>query len=394
MTKIFLSTVDASFAGKYFLLVLLFSLMTVDVGLAQSKTNTFIIGPEVLALKGAKTKKIVELVRRYNEVMFKDPYYKGEFWTNEAKKKYYLPDYMLKQEFSYYTYDSIVANLINVFKPDDYYTAQVAYNLYGNNENKGLICVYTFAIREENDSLKFFPLIETYKFKSYKSPNITFYNNDTIKNEAALLDSLNEYNMRLSKLFQVQPLQFTCYKFKDFAEVNQYIGLDVQKNYSRTENNGYCDAYNKIIFGAFYNLFFHEVVHIYVGDQFLKTYHPWINEGLATYLGGSMDMSLENHLKNLAKDLEKHADYDLNDFLSLDGSFVDQTSRSVFTNYKFTLGGLICKLAYEKGGIAAIKTLLSSGRSGEELYLSVEKVLGVKRKNFNRYFRSEIIKYL
>jgi len=364
------------------------------LSLAQSPRHSLIIGPEVVKNKGKTTQRIIDLVSRYNAVMLKDPYYKGEFWTTDSKLKYNIPDYMLKQEFSYYTYDSIVANLINVYKPDDYYTAQVAYNLYENNENKGLICVYTFAIREENDSLKFFPIIETYKFKTYKSENITFYNNDTITDETALLDSLDQYNFRLSKLFKVKPLKFTCYKFKDFAEVNQYVGLDVQKNYSRTENNGYCDAYNKTIFGAFYNLFFHEVVHIYVGDQFLSTYHPWINEGLATYLGGSVSMSLENHLKNLAIDLEKHTSYDLNNFLSLDGTFVDNTSKTVYTNYKFTLGGLICKLAYEKEGVSAIKVLLSSGRTDEELYKTVEKVLGVKRKDLNRYLRSEIIKYL
>ena len=355
-----------------------------------------ILSPEVLKLKGGKaTDKIIDLVKRYHPVMLKSPYYKGEFWTEASKEKYYLPDYMLKQEFAQYDYGTIVPNMINIFKPDDYYTTQIAYHIYKGKENKGVVCVYTFAMREENDSMKFFPILETYKFKKYQNELITLYCNDTTRNDQRLFDSLNLYNIKLAKMFQTNPVKFSCYKFNDFAEVNQCVGLDVQKNYARTEDNAYCDAYNKMIFGAFYSVFFHEVVHMYVGDQFLKTYHIWMNEGLATYLGGSSGLSLEQHLRYLAPDLRAHTEYNLNYFLDYDGVFISNTSKNVNTNYKFTLGGLICKLVYEKKGFEGLKELLSSGREkNEDLYKAVEKALGVKQNMFDLYLRKEVSKYM
>ncbi|MHB8579054.1 MAG: hypothetical protein ACYDA4_04230 [Ignavibacteriaceae bacterium] len=53
----------------------------------------------------------------------------------------------------------------------------------------------------------------------------------------------------------------------------------------------------------------------------------------------------------------------------------------------------MCKLAFEKGGIKELKTLLSFGPSENDLYLAVEKVFGVKREDFNSFIRKKLSKY-
>ena len=338
---------------------------------------------------------IINFISEYHRNIFKNWYYTGTYWTKESKEAYKLPDYMLKQEFAEYELTEIKPNLVNIFHPDNnYYEAQVAYSYFDTTtKTTNVFCVYTFAIKKCNDSLKFFPIIETYKFNTYDNELISLNASDTLKDYRYLLDSLNLYNLKLSKFFNIKPIKFNCYKFNSFAELNSCIGLDVQRNNSRFENNAYCDMINKVIYGTTIDCYFHELVHMYVGNDYLESCHIWINEGLATYLGGS-GISLDKHLYYLGLDLKKHTEYDLNNFLNYDYKSIDGVTKLIWTNYRFTIGGLICKLVYEKKGINSLKKLLSSSSNDELLYQTVCKELNIQQKDLNKYLRQEIYKYL
>jgi hypothetical protein len=132
---------------------------------------------------------------------------------------------------------------------------------------------------------------------------------------------------------------------------------------------------------------------MYVGNDYLDSCHIWINEGLATYLGGS-GISLDKHLYYLGLDLKKHTEYDLNNFLNYDYKSIDGVTKLIWTNYRFTIGGLICKLVYEKKGITSLKKLLSSSSNDQLLYQTVCKELTIQQKDLNKYLRQEIYKYL
>jgi hypothetical protein len=117
-----------------------------------------------------------------------------------------------------------------------------------------------------------------------------------------------------------------------------------------------------------------------------------INEGLATYLGGS-GISLNQHLHYLSIDLKKHIEYDLNKFLDYDKKHIDSTTKRIWTNYRISIGGLLCKIVYEKQGFTSLKKLLSSGNKDEQLYYTVCQILNIKQKDLNIYLRQEIYKY-
>jgi hypothetical protein len=50
-------------------------------------------------------------------------------------------------------------------------------------------------------------------------------------------------------------------------------------------------------------------------------------------------------------------------------------------------------LTYDKKGFQGLQTLMNAGYDKENVYQAVEKVLGIKRQNFNSFFRKEISKY-
>lgn len=366
---------------------------------AQSQTIEFnqdlVINKAVLEYKTSKHDSIIEVLSSYHKMLFTNDNRAFDFYTKETRENYLIPDYFLRQQFYGYDISKIKPNILCMAKPDsNYRTIQVGYSYYDTiSKSLNVFSVYTFAIKKEKDSLKLFPLINTYKFQQNKNEFITYNNTDTTENNNKFLDSLTNYNLKLAKLFNVSPIKFTCYQFENFSELNLALGLDVPYEYIRVKKNGYADMYNKVIYSTGKEDYFHELVHLYVGNQYVGTCNEWFNEGLATYLGGSDMLSLKEHLKNLNVDLKRHPEYDLNDFFKYKFQSTDLSGKKNMTNYKYALGGFICMLTYEKKGLQGLQTLMSAGNDKENVYQAVEKVLGIKRQNFNSFFRKEISKY-
>jgi hypothetical protein len=365
---------------------------------AQSQTIEFnqnlTVNKVVLEYKTPKIDTIIDFISSYHEILFMNDRKAFDFYTKDTRENYLFPDYFLRQQFAGYDISKIKPNILNISKPDsNYRTVQVGYSYYDSiNKNINVFCVYTFALTKENDSLKLFPLVNTCKFRQTKNEFITYNNIDTTTNNDKLLDSLTNYNLKLAKVFNVSPIKFTCYQFENFAELNLAIGFDVPYHYIRIKKNAYADMFNHIIYSTGIKDYFHELVHLYIGNQYVETCNEWVNEGLATYWGGSY-LSLKEHLKNLNVDLKKHPEYDLNDFFKYKTYHIDLSDKKNLTSYEYTLGGLICMLTYDKKGFQGLQTLMNAGNDKENVYQAIEKTLGVKRQNFNSFFRKEISKY-
>ena len=372
---------------KYLSFLLVFSCL-----LCQSQTIDFnqdlSINKRVLEDKTPAKDSVIEFMRVFHKALFSNSVNKNVFFTKETNENYANPVYIIQSEFYGYDLSKIKPNILVIHRPElNYRAVQVGYSYYDTiSKNTSVFCVYTYAVTKENDSCKIFPILNTYKFQQYKNDFITYNNIDSSASNARFLDTLTNYNTKLANFFNTNTIKATCYQFRDFAQLNTCVGLDVAHSYTRIEKNAYADASNAIIYSTGSKDYFHELVHLYVGKDYVAYCNEWINEGLATYLGDSY-LSLDEHLKNLAVDLKKHPEYDLNDFLQYKEKFTDLADIKHMTGYEYTLGGLICKLAYEKKGFEGLHTLMSAGIEKEKVYQAIEKVLGIKQKNFNTYFR-------
>ncbi len=198
-------------------------LFFLTVELAKAQTIEFnqdlTINKSVLNYKTPKVDSLIELMSQYHKALFSMDRKAFDFYSKETRCAYVMPDYLIRGEFNGYDISKIKPNMIDASRPDsNYSTVQVGYSYYDTtSKSMGVFFVYTFAVKKVNDSLKLFPLIDTYKFRTYKTENITYYNIDTTSNHTKAIDSLSNYNIKLAKLFGISPIKFTCYQCRSFS---------------------------------------------------------------------------------------------------------------------------------------------------------------------------------
>jgi hypothetical protein len=61
-----------------------------------------------------------------------------------------------------------------------------------------------------------------------------------------------------------------------------------------------------------------------------------------------------------------------------------------YTDYRYVLGGLIIKKAFEKGSYELVKKMLNAGKEDTDFYGAIEKYLGIKRQDLNTIIRQEL----
>lgn len=203
---------------------------------------------------------------------------------------------------------------------------------------------------------------------------------------------MEAFNQKLSSLFKIDPLQFRYFITNSNIELYRLWGFDYAYDmFNMDTTGGVSTVYSKIIYSGNGSEYYpHELVHLYVfswmGNEYSQS-HDWFSEGIATYLGGSRGKELDWHLAVLKNYLDSIPKPDLSEMFELKQKIGNST------NLNYAVGGLLCKLAYEKGGMPAVKELLSSGQSNADFYRGVEQVLGVSKEDFGDFVYQEVEKY-
>lgn len=198
---------------------------------------------------------------------------------------------------------------------------------------------------------------------------------------------MQEFNLYAAQLFQTEPIEIKYYICESNIELGRLQGFDFKYDmYNMNNSSGLTDVNHNIIYAGNGSEYYpHELVHLYTYKwEGVPRYHEWFDEGLATYLGGSRDQPLEWHLSGLAEWLEQNESVDLSDPFSLPRQINDNTGSM------YVIGGLICKLAFEKGGMDAIKKLFLAGPNDEDFYKGIEEVFGVKKEELNDFLRTSL----
>jgi hypothetical protein len=268
------------------------------------------------------------------------------------------------------------------------FSADVAYNLFFNQQYKGITSIIRYHIVVENGKFKLdFDYSKGLQQYATQSKHVQYYSYTNVNAEKhiSILDSSNTF---LSNIFQINPIQFTYYDYQSIDELMSATGLIYFPFSNSWSKYGFPDEVNKKIFFSGKLDKGHELTHIYIREKFGTTPHSWFNEGFATLLFGSSGDDLEKDLALLKKDLEQHPEYNLNNLLEY-----SKMKMSMYTSYMYSIGALFCKLAYKKNGYKGIFNLLSYGSSDADFYSAIENELGVKQTNLNEYIRKELEKY-
>ncbi|HKG90298.1 MAG TPA: hypothetical protein VKA84_00325 [Gemmatimonadaceae bacterium] len=127
--------------------------------------------------------------------------------------------------------------------------------------------------------------------------------------------------------------------------------------------------------------YLHELAHfVWPPRSSMRPPNRILVEGIATWAAGRHSGTLPRTMAALATHLRAHPE--------LTFAAIAQATRIDQTPAFYPTGALLCQLAYERGGVRAVRRLLESGPTLAELTETVEKVLGVRRAELDRALRA------
>lgn len=220
------------------------------------------------------------------------------------------------------------------------------------------------------------------QFQQTTSENCRFYYSPKVKINKTQEQETIAFNQKMAKMFHSPLKSIKIIALKDLKDYCEVLGYEYSPILSYDQQSGGIAMPEEDIILAANNSahYPHEIVHLYTGDL---NAHSWFDEGLATYLGGSVGHPLDYHLSKIANQVD-----------SLDFSALPQDKKlDDDTNLKYAIGGLFCKLAYEKHGHYALFKLLNSGRTEDDFHQAINEAFHLKPEDYDTFIRTELKAY-
>src|SRR5690606_2319100 len=194
-------------------------------------------------------------------------------------------------------------------------------------------------------------------------------------NESAL--SMYRFSNKIASLFSCDPIPVTYYKFRNPIDLFQSLGMDYVVNQFYASSGGFAFQEKRTILAANNSEYYaHELCHIYTHQNrpadLLNTY---ADEGFATYMGGSGELSLDEIL-NYTERTYLTADKDL---LVEFKSFYERMPNDI--DFGYGLSGLFVALIHQKHGFDAVRELLYCENTMEAYFAIVHKYLNIDEEN-------------
>ena len=161
--------------------------------------------------------------------------------------------------------------------------------------------------------------------------------------------------------------KLTYYVASNSEELHRVMGFD----WTFGGYGSYALPWNKLILSgdtAHGEAHRHELIH-YVLSAILaeRRTHSFINEGIATWLGGMLGRTYQQMRAEYARYIATRPDITLDKILD-----TDQPDHG-----HHPAGAILVHMVHDRGGMPAVKELLTSGRSTAELRAALTRLLGV-----------------
>ena len=195
---------------------------------------------------------------------------------------------------------------------------------------------------------------------------------------------MNRFVDSLATEWKLQVVPVEYYFADELDRVAKALGFD----YWPAEGNisgrrGFTEVANRIIYsGGSDEWYPHEFVHVYLMPLFPKA-HYFFHEGYATLVGGSQGHDLSWHIRRNHEYLKDHTDIDVLSFKGVDA----------FVGPAYFIGGLLCRMADDKGGLPLVRKLMTYGPDDEDFYRAVHDVFGISKDQLNSFLREKLAEY-
>ena len=257
---------------------------------------------------------------------------------------------------------------------------------YIRNDSAGMKMqfIYNLYAQKENGLFFFYPGLyyNSLQMKTHTEGNIRYRYKGSLN--ISRCKEMNAINNQLAAEFKMDPVQFVYYRFKNAKELFNGLGFDYIYNMYLDSTGGMrSNATEAVYCGNDSEVYTHEIVHLYT-DKICNNANSFANEGIATWLGGSGNISYTGGVKTIAEYISGKPNMNILEALLHDTQVDGKLSM------KYFLGALICKKVQDKHGMNGIKKLLCSGKSIEDFLAQTNELIGLNRENFNEYIRKAI----
>lgn len=276
------------------------------------------------------------------------------------------------------------------------YQVVLSNNLIIDSNNSTSLSIFNLIANYDSlsDKVQFssYLSLETSQWYTVKSKYIQFYKKNKLdfnENEAFLMNQKNE---SIANFFKMNPVNNIVYfSAKNLKEMFNIMGYDYIENmyYAKTGAlvlKGKND-YEYIIFsGNNKEIYSHELVHFYTRKLIKNDTSStrFADEGLATFLEGSSEKTLLEHLTILKSLIKKGMSFDLVANIS-DNEI--KYSNEISTNL-YVIGGYIAKLIYEKKGLDGLIIFLNT--PNDKLKNTVCRLLEINEKQLVEKFFNDL----
>lgn len=267
----------------------------------------------------------------------------------------------------------------------------IQFSYIGVNESTPIL-VGSFEILAKQKDNKFYFLSplkrNTISWQSKKIGNCTFHFKNTLNTKTA-----TEYSKRvvdLDERLKSLKSNMEWYGCNDLGEVLQTIGVKYKLAYNgrplgtfnANENNTILlvSGENNLSFNSFDP---HDLFHDRVRNSMPKTkINPTMVCGYAYVYGGSWGMSWEEILKKFKGKMTSNKNTDWLKLYSEGYNFGDSQEKHLYVTQ--LINALIAKkVEKEKGFSSVIELLASKNKDTEGFFITLEKVTGINKTNFN-----------
>jgi hypothetical protein len=284
-------------------------------------------------------------------------------------------------------YKTYIPTIISVVKNNNKFIVKIA--VMGNPEGfNSLYAIYDLGVNLVNGEPYFYNMLNSNisNFNKKTISNITYFYNDSVnKNQIA---NQIEFNQYLVKFFQKQNFEFNFIVAKNYEEMLKVQSYNYKDDMYVNSSGGIAYANDKIVFSANNSFYYpHEVVHLFT-NKYYPNIHEIIDEGIATYLGGSKEISY-NDLKNELGLKVKSYNSDFTKLIfEYDYKYIPLSKG---TPIFYVIGAFICEEVYKKKGLRGLEQIMNTGYEDDEKLLSeICKVLEVKENELNDYLLKKL----
>ncbi|MBI4547275.1 MAG: hypothetical protein HY707_04790 [Ignavibacteriae bacterium] len=320
-----------------------------------------------------------------------DTLYDNPYWLTSEKERFKPFDFIAHTWWGVSLYAWLLrchTTVLSVSKiGESYIIRTMLYNSLPRDSGKvSVVSIIQTGARLENGTYKLCNVlpINTRHWEKEQVGSIKFvFPPDHVFN-GTLAERMNQFIDSVAAVWQITVVPIEYYFADDIDRVAKALGFD----YWPAEGNiigprGFMDSKNRIIYSGGSNEWYpHEFVHLYINPLFPIAHHYFL-EGYATLVGGSGGQDLLWHIRRNYEYLKDHPEIDVLTFKGVD----------MFTPASYFIGGLLCKMAEEKGGLQLIRKLMSYGKEDEDLYRAIQEVFGVGKEDINNFLRKKLTEY-